>query len=220
MISNHLDSLMVLLVLGFYIQYFLLRVLRFSPAHLIPASPAVPSQPGTALLPWSSQRPFCTVPATAWRKLGKGWETLHPGAYCTLKYELADLGRLPPRWLSLGSKGMLKFLSQFMCITWKFPGQLKWKFHPSCKNENMKSCDTVWLSNVHLSFQCRHWKIDHQRSGSWEWHRWGAWGWGLGVPVGSRRRCWNIGQWGELLRHQWQRFSLKRRRAEGRVELG
>lgn len=44
-------------------------------------------------------------------------------------------------------------------------------YHPSCKNESMKLCATVWLSNVHLSFQSRHWKIDHQRSGSWEWHR-------------------------------------------------
>lgn len=212
MISSLLNSLMVLLFWGIYIQYFLLRLARFSPAHFVPASPAVPSQSGTAPLPWASQRLF--LPATAWRNLlGKGWETLHRGAYCTLKYELAE-----PCWLSPGSKGVIKFLSQFKCITRKFPG---------CKNENMKWCDTVWLSNfvymyicvyVYLSFQSGHWKIDPQRSGSWEWHRWGVWGWSTGGPVGSRRRCWKIGHWG-LLRHQWQHFPLKHRRAEGRVEL-
>lgn len=174
---------MVLPFLDVFIQYSLLRVLRFSPAHLVPASPAVPSQSGTAPLPWGSQRLFCPVPA--WRNLvGKGWETLHHGAYCTLKYDLAGLGRLLPCWLAPGSKGMIKFLSWFMCRTWKFPS---WRVVQAIRLKTW-SCviGTVWLNNVYFSFQSWPWKIDHQRSGSWEWHRWecgdGAWGglWGAG----------------------------------------
>lgn len=94
--------------LGLYIQYWKTKLVSwgcrgFATAHLVPASPAVPIParhspvtPKGNPLPWGSLRPFCMVPATAWRKpSGKGWETLYPDAYCTLKSELANTGLAP-----------------------------------------------------------------------------------------------------------------------------